>query len=172
MLLLSLLMAAGMATASLQAAAQKANEAELKAAFLLNFAMFVEWPPSDTSSFTICQYGRDHLGSGATALSRRSLRGRPIQVRTVTGKDVESCRLLFIPAPEAARIRDLTQSLRGTGVLTVSDAEGAAREGAAIGLAVEGQRIVFDVNMDEARHNHLNISAKLLNLAQTVVDAR
>jgi hypothetical protein len=169
--LLQWLVVAVLWPAAATAHAQSANEAELKAAYLLNFAMFVQWPPSDQPSFVVCQYGSDSLGTGATALTRRSMRGRPITVRKVTGKDLAECALLFIPASERARIRDLTQSLRGTHVLTVSDADGAAREGAAIGLSIEGQKIVFDVNVAEARRNKLVISAKLLSLAQAVMDA-
>jgi len=151
--------------------AQTANEAELKAAYLLNFANFVQWPAGDSPTFTVCQYGSDSLGSGAAALSRRSLRGRPINVRKVSGKALEGCDLLFIPASERARIRDLTHGLRGSRVLTVSDAPGAAKDGAAIGLAMDGQKIVFEVNVAEARRNNLVISAKLLSLAQSVMDA-
>lgn len=157
--------------AATQAHAQSASEAELKAAYLLNFAMFVEWPANDQATFTICQYGGDSLGAGATALSRRNLKGKPITTRKVNIKDLAGCGVLFIPASDRARIRDLAQAVRGTGVLTVSDAEGAAREGATIGLSVSGQKIVFDVNVTEARRNNLVISAKLLSLANSVVEA-
>lgn len=169
--LLQWLVVAAILPAAVQARAESANEAELKAAYLLNFAMFVEWPASTRTAFVICQYGSDSLGSGAAALTRRTLRGRPIVVRKVTGKDLADCAVLFIPAAERARIRDLTHSLRGSNVLTVSDADGAAREGAAIGLSVAGQKIVFEVNVAEARRNKLVISAKLLSLAQSVMDA-
>jgi hypothetical protein len=169
--ILQWLVVAAMLPAAVYARAESANEAELKAAYLLNFAMFVQWPASDRPTFLICQYGSDSLGSGATALTRRSLHGRPISVRKVTGKDLGDCAVLFIPASERARIRDLTQGLRGTHVLTVSDADGAAREGATIGLSVDGQKIVFDVNVAEARRNKLVISAKLLSLAQSITDA-
>jgi len=167
----ALLAACAIAALAGPAFAQTASESELKAAYLYNFALFVEWPAADAGTFTVCQYGSDSLGSGAVALAKRSLRGRPISVHKVTGKDIENCRLLFIPASERARIRDLAQSLRGTTVLTVSDAQGAAREGAAIGLSLEGQKIVFEVNVAEARRNNLVISAKLLSLAQSVMDA-
>jgi hypothetical protein len=170
-LIMRWLILAAMLPAAVHAHADSANEAELKAAYLLNFAMFVQWPASDRSSFVICQYGSDSLGSGATALTRRSLHGRPISVRKVTGKELADCAVLFIPAAERARIRDLTQSLRGNHVLTVSDADGAAHEGATIGLSVNGQKIAFEVNVGEAKRNNLVISAKLLSLAQTVMDA-
>lgn len=162
------------ATVSMSAAAnahaETAIEAELKAAYLLNFAQFIEWP-REQGSFTICQYGSDTLGAGATALSRRTIRGKGITVRSVTGKALSGCDVLYIGAAEKSHIREITQMLRGTNTLTVSDAEGAARAGAVIGLSVQGQKIVFDVNLAEARRNNLVISAKLLSLAKSVMDA-
>jgi hypothetical protein len=171
----SFLLAGCFATVIMSAAANAhaettANEAELKAAYLLNFAQFIGWP-LDLPSFTICQYGNDTLGAGAAALSRRTIRGKGITVRSVTGKALSGCDVLYIGAAEKSRIREITQMLRGTNTLTVSDAEGAAKEGAVIGLSVQGQKIVFDVNLAEARRNNLVISAKLLSLAKSVVDA-
>ena len=55
-------------------------------------------------------------------------------------------------------------------VLTISDAPGAVRDGATIGLSVANQKIVFDINIAAARTSNLVISAKLLDLAQSVVD--
>ena len=158
--------------AAAHARAQSASEEELKAAYLLNFSMFVEWPQNDQPTFIICQYGIDTLGAGATALSRRNLRGKPITLRKVNAKDTAGCGILYVAASEKARLRDLVQAVRGTGVLTVSDAEGAAREGATIGLSVSGQKIVFDVNVTEAKRNNLVISAKLLSLARSVVEGQ
>lgn len=163
--------AAVLASTAANANAQTANEAELKAAYLLNFALFIEWPARERGSFTICQYGNDTLGAGAAALSRRTIRGKAITVRSVTGRAPSGCDVLYIGAAEKSLIRDITHALRGTTTLTVSDAEGAAREGAAIGLSVQGQKIVFDVNLAEARRNNLVISAKLLSLAKSVMDA-
>ena len=172
---LPLLIAGLAATLSMSVAADAyaatAKEEELKAAYLLNFAMFVEWPERDQASFTICQYGSDTLGAGAAALSRRTIRGKAITVRSVTGKQFGGCDVLYIGAAEKSRIRDITQALRGTATLTVSDADDAAREGATIGLLLQGQKIAFDINVAEARRNKLMISAKLLSLAHSVMDA-
>jgi len=151
--------------------AETANEEELKAAYLLNFAMFIEWPAREETRFTICQYGTDTLGAGADALSRRTIRGKAVTVRSATDKQFSGCDVLYIGAAAKTRIREITQALRGSGTLTVSDAEGAAREGATIGLSVQGQKIVFEINVAEARRNNLVISAKLLSLAQAVMDA-
>jgi hypothetical protein len=153
------------------ARAQAATEAELKAAYLFNFALFVEWPDRGQPTFTICQYGADTLGAGAHALARRTLHGKAITVRKAADNEFTGCDLLYIASSEKSRIRALTASLRGMNILTVSDAPGAAKEGATIGLTVEDKRIVFEVNVAEARKSNLVISAKLLDLARSVVGA-
>jgi hypothetical protein len=159
-----------LALAAAESHAQTASEEELKAAYLLNFALFVQWPSGNRPTFTVCQYGSDSLGAGGEALARRNLRGKPIVTRRVNHRELADCAILYIPAADRPRIRDLAQAVRGMGVLTVSDAPGAAREGAVIGLSMAGQKIVFDVNVGEARRNNLVISAKLLSLAQSVVE--
>lgn len=170
-LLLAGFLAAVLTSTASDARAETANEAELKAAYLLNFALFIEWPAREQGNFTVCQYGNDTLGAGAAALSRRTIRGRAITVRSVAARAFNGCDLLYIGAADKRHIREITQALRGTGTLTVSDAPDAAKEGAAIGLSVQGQKIVFDVNLAEARRNSLVISAKLLTLAKSVLDA-
>lgn len=150
--------------------AQTATEAELKAAYLFNFALFVQWPDRGQPTFTICQYGADTLGPGAIALARRKLHGKAIAVRVVADNQFAGCDLLFIASSENQRIGTLTSNLRGMSVLTISDVPGAVRDGATIGLSVANQKIVFDINIAVARASNLVISAKLLNLAQSVVD--
>ena len=150
--------------------AESATEADIKAAYLFNFALFVEWPNRGQPTFTICQHGADTLGEGAKALARRTLHGKAITVRNVADNQFTGCDVLYISSSEKSRIRALTSSLRGMSILTVSDAPDAAKEGATIGLSVEGQRIVFEVNIAQARKSNLVISAKLLALARSVVD--
>jgi len=150
--------------------AQTATEAELKAAYLFNFALFVQWPDSRQPTFAICQHGADTLGAGAKALERRKLHGKPITVRNVADNEFTGCDLLFIASSENQRIRALTSNLHGMNILTVSDAPGAVKDGAMIGLSVANQKIVFDVNIAVARKSNLVISAKLLDLAHSVVE--
>src|SRR3972149_1046834 len=110
------------------ATAQPATEEELKAAYLYNLALFVQWPESHhRETFNICQYGADALGPGGLALTRRELHGRPVTVRVVDGMLVDDCDLLYIPALQKTDLQELTASLDGVNVLTVSDVPDAIR---------------------------------------------
>lgn len=151
------------------APAQTASEEELKAAYLYNLALFVQWPERDNRpTFEICQYGVDALGPGGLALAKRELHGRPVKVRVVEGMPVKDCDLLYIPAVQKTDLRKLTASLDGDCVLTVSDIPGAIQQGVAIGLLEERRKIVFEVNLAATGAAELTIGARLLNLAVKV----
>ena len=57
------------------------------------------------------------------------------------------------------------------GVLTVSDAEGFARDGGMVGFVREGMQLRFDINREAARRGQLRLSAELLKVARSVIDA-
>ena len=89
--------------------------------------------------------------------------------RVVSTDDLRRCHLLFVPAAEQHRLRDIVTSVTGAPVLIVSDADGALEEGAAIELSSQIERVQFEVNLEAARRNHLVISSKLLRVARRVV---
>ncbi len=149
--------------------AQTASEEELKAAYLYNIALFVEWPEHHRrTTFDICQYGADALGPGGLALAKRALHGRPVIVRVVSGAPVKDCDLLYIPSVQKTDLRELMASLDGDCVLTVSDIPDAIQQGVAIGLLKERKKIVFEVNLAATGAAELTIGARLLNLAVKV----
>jgi len=65
---------------------QAAREYEVKAAFLYNFAAFVEWPRAafaeDSSPIVVCIVGTDPFGTGLDrTLQGKTAQGRPIVIR-------------------------------------------------------------------------------------------
>jgi hypothetical protein len=57
-------------------------------------------------------------------------------------------------------------------MLSVSDVEGFGQRGGMVNLLTTGRKIRIEVNMDEARRNGFDISAKLLRLARIVTDGK
>ena len=53
-------------------------------------------------------------------------------------------------------------------VLTVADIDDAAYQGVMIGIAIEKQRITFEINASAARHASIALSSRLLSLARNV----
>jgi hypothetical protein len=154
------------------AASQTATIDEVKAAFLFNFAKFVEWPsaPDDKGPLQIGILGSDNVGDSLREIVRgKTVNGRPLAMRRVTDEDdLERLHLLFIAAAEQGRLADIMKRIDGSTVLTVSDIEKFCQQGGAIALLQEGNHLRFEINLDAADRSRLKVSSKLLTLARTV----
>ncbi len=152
--------------------APKFSEYEVKAAFLLNFLQFVEWPAAATTNdgtpLTICVLGDYPFGAALDeTIKGETIQGRPLTIRRVHQvAEVKSCALVFICRSEKPRLKDTIQALRGCGALTVSDVDQFCQCGGMIGLVNEGGRIRFEINQEAADQGNVKISSKLLRLAR------
>jgi hypothetical protein len=145
-------------------------EYRLKAAFLYNFALFTEWPADTGATLTLCVYGRDPFGEEIDALQGKPVGARRIVVRRVTTiEGLTVCQVVFIVSPSGDGIPRVLSTLRGTSVLTVADAPGAARQGVALNMNVVNSKITFEANLTAVRAANLRLSSKLLSLATEVL---
>ena len=154
-------------------AAQAPSEYQVKAAFLLNFTKFIEWPSeafeTADSPLSICILGDDPFGNALD----QSVEGETVGSRKITVQRLprapapKSCQVLFISKSEKG-VPDLLASL-GTGVLTVSDRDGFLREGGIISLVIENRHVRFDVSQRAATKALLTMSARMLNVARIVL---
>ncbi|MEK8051758.1 YfiR family protein [Ideonella sp. DXS22W] len=149
------------------------SDAQAKAAVLLNFARYIDWPErayaAKDGGFVFCLAGRDSLGGAASALEGRTLHNRPTQVRRVLGiEELRGCHVLYIAEAEERRQQPMLRALAGEPVLTVGDAAGFTEAGGAIGVTLEDGRIRFDINRAALDSAQLRASANLLRLARSV----
>ncbi len=149
------------------------SEAGVKAAYLLNFAKFVEWPASAFSSakapLVIGIFGRDAVGEELLRASGGvSANGHPIEVRRIAAAEARECHLVFIP--EAERGDAVVAAVQGSPVLVVGDGDGFARRGGALGFVKDGGSVKFEANPKAAARNGLNVSARLLRVARAVIE--
>jgi hypothetical protein len=163
--------------AFLLAQSKAPTEYELKAAFLFNFARFVEWPSTafvnPQSPFLICVLGPDPFGSALdNALLRHSIQGRPTAIlRAKRLSDIVGCQILFVPPSESHRLEEIILELRGQRVLVIGESDQFAASGGDIQFVLEGNRIRFLINTDAAGRSGLKFSSKLLALAKIVRDS-
>ena len=151
-------------------------EYQVKAAFLFNFAKFVEWP-SDTfvsvnSPIILCVFGYDPLGSALD----ETIRGKAINNRAVVARrinelpDLKSCQLVFVSSVEYKHLSEVLKSLKGTSALVVGESDGFADCGGGIQIFLEDKKLRFAVNVDAIQRARLAVSSKLLALAKIVHD--
>lgn len=148
-------------------------EAQVKAAFLLNFAKFVEWPDGTFTApgdpVTACVAGEDPFGEILdTLVQGESVGGRRLIVhRTRSSAELRDCNLVFVPRSER-RQRELLSSLEGEGILTVGDAGSFLADGGVIRFVLDQNRVRFEINLEAAESHGLTLSSKLLRLARAV----
>jgi hypothetical protein len=149
------------------------TEAQAKAAFVLNFARYVEWPASAfatrDAALVICLVGRDGLGSALSALEGRQVQGRPIKVRLgVAQDDAHACHVVFVSEPDERRALPILRALAGLPILSVSDLDRFIDIGGAIGIVIGDNRLQFEVNRVALEQANVKASASLLRLARNI----
>lgn len=153
------------------AAAQPPSEYQVKAAFLLNFTKFVDWPESVFASpevpLSICILGEDPFGAELDKIVEgEAVNSRRLSIQRVRRLPLPACQVLFVGREE----KDIPKILAAAhpGVLTVGEGERFLREGGMIALVIDNRRVRFDVNQPAAATAGLQISSKLLNVARNV----
>ena len=149
-----------------------AGEYQVKGAFLLNFAKFVEWPPetfkNPADPIVICVLGENPFGPGLEKAAQNTVvANRPVTVRQLAnGQQAGQCQIAFVPASERKLSKALLQAAQGASVLTVGESDGFMASGGVIGFKLDGEKIRIEINTAAADRAKLHISAKLLSLAQ------
>ena len=165
-----------MACSVMAAQAQSANsmaEYRVKAAYIYNFAKYVDWPGAETKEFHVCTAGRDDLGGALSALDRRFAQGREIQVRQNVAMDqLRDCQIIFVGEKDSKLLTSVVRQLMGAPVLIVSDNQQAVESGAHITLASAEDRVEFDVNLATLQRANLKASSQMLKLARTTKPAK
>lgn len=159
---------------SLQAGESRdeALEYRVKAAYLLNFTRYVEWPtpPSSGGHLSICVMGTDPFGRILDAtVAGKTVQGRPLEVRRVqSGPEARGCEVVFVSKEMWRRDPGTLKALESAGSLTVGESEQFARSGGIIGFVIRDETVRFVVN-DAARDRAgLRISSRMLSLAAAI----
>lgn len=150
------------------------TEFDVKAAYIYNFARFVEWPAQAgagmAAPFVVAVLGDDPFGSTLDAtLAGKAIGERPFVVRRVsTPEAAAGAQIVFVSASERPRLPHVLRVLERAGALTVSDLPGFAGRGGMIGFRNEGRKVRFDINPGSAERARLTLSSQLLKLARIV----
>lgn len=157
------------------------EEGLLMAAFIYNFALFTQWPETDTpdakgAPFALCIAGEDALVESISRLKGKIIKGRPLVIQSF--KDAQNatpvskkCQLLYVARSEKKNLFNLLKTVRGQSVMTLSELPQFADTGGVVELYRENGRIRFMINLTVARKVGLEISPNLLKLATSVIGA-
>jgi hypothetical protein len=156
--------------------AQLVSAPGIKAAYLFNFAQFVEWPADVVPAAAPLGVCIVNDAAVATALEQtikgRTVGGRAVTViRLATGATLPACHVIYLTGPDQKYLADVIGALNGRLVLTVSDASRFARTGGMVELYLEGGRMKIAVNVDALQRGKVRLSSRVLQLATIVRDA-
>ena len=159
--------------ASVCHAEDMAQEYQLKAAFLVNFAKFITWPeqavPAGQQEFILCVVGDDPFGPALAGIEKKTVGGHPIRlVQASSLKTIPACQMLFVSHSQADDLHLLTAALGHKAIVTISDLPGFIQAGGHIQLVTAGNRLSFMINYTAMKGQGLQANASLLNLATTV----
>lgn len=146
--------------------------AEAKAAILLNLPKYVNWPDSrfeaTNSPVVIAVFANDEVADEFAKLSRnRTVNGRPLLLkRAMSIEDCSAeCHVLFVGDVDKKQTASALARAATRQVLTVGEQAEFLERGGMINLAVRERKVRLQVNLAAARHEGLQISARLLAVA-------
>ena len=145
------------------------EEALLKAAYIYNFAKFTRWDTaSGGETLYLCTVGHDSLAKALQRLSGKWVGERRVTVQPFSPASSGTCHILYFGASQAASYRTQLRGITQQPILTVSELPGFASNGGMIELFEEQERVRFRINLKAVESAGLNISSRLLNLAEIV----
>jgi hypothetical protein len=151
--------------------ADVAPDVAVKAAFLYNFAKFVEWPALPAGApIVVCIVGNNGIAGALIETVRgQNISGHSLDVWVLQDSAKwRACHLLFIADAETRRSAGGLDEIKTLPVLTVSDGKGFSLSGGIIELYVESGRMRFAINLDAADRSGLRLSSRLLGLAKVI----
>ena len=156
-----------------QGSTPSATEDQVKAAYLLNFAKFAEWPrqslPDSSSPLVIGVSGgsEDFLNVLKAVVSEKIVGTHVLVVRPVnSAADARSCQIVFFRAAAGKHTQVQLTDLPQAGVLSVGEDDSFLRQGGMINLVRDHGSVRFEVNADALDRSAIHFSAKILALAK------
>jgi hypothetical protein len=154
------------------------NEYQVKAAFLYNFAKFVEWPQEafaqPDAPIVLGVLGEEPFGGALDQVIKgKAVNGHPLAIKRLKwGGKLRECHILFICASERKRLPAIFEQIKGAGILTVGETEAFTQQGGIINFTLVDNKVRFEINTDMAEQARLKISSRLLALAKGVITER
>ena len=161
-----------------ETSAQTAEESQVKAAYLYNFAKFVEWPAGmfrdPDAPAVICVVGDERTSDVLErAVAGKKVSGRPMEARRPrSAAEFRSCHILFIGFSDKERIARVLNGLQGSSVLTVGQSGQFIPLGGMINLALKDATIGLEIDPEASNAAGLKISSRLLVVARLVKSRR
>ena len=150
----------------------RAGEYEVKAAFIVNFVQFIEWPAGSFESaaapMVIATVGADPFhGALEESCADVVVGGRPLVVKHfATAAKVHGAHVLIVTGSSDNELVSVLQRIGSSGLLTIGETDQFISNGGVIRFYQENKHLRFEINQEAVERARLQISAKLRRLAK------
>ena len=173
--ILFLLIAAFLPHAAAKDASAPSKANLIKAAYLLNFARFTQWPedafPDSDAPVVIGVVGKTPLSMALPSIADKEVQKRPLRIQTIQSpEELKSCHILFVGEELQlyGGLDGLFDELALRPILTVSSRPGFSLDGGMLHFVLVQNKIRFEVNLKNIQKANLSMSSRLLKIASAV----
>lgn len=157
-------------TFSLLSCSSQAGEAQLKAAYLLNFARFVYWPETAFENskdiIYLCLYKTCPIEKSLRGLSNRTIQNKKISIEVVnTIDELEKCHVVYFSKENEQDNILIMPRLKDRMLLTVSDSPGFFETDGLIEFVEQQGKIKFKINVTKSKNRGITYRSQLLEVA-------
>lgn len=154
--------------------AQSYTEQEIKSAFICNFVKFTQWPAykfsKDTSSVVIAVAGYEAFGEALPKMVKSAQWGSR-KMRLIKVSKPEECKeahVLYLGVLKDNNIKPWIEACQKNHILSISEVPDFCRQGGVINFSRIKVKYGFQMNPKNAQKSKLQLSPKLLTLAEIV----
>lgn len=144
-------------------------EYQLKSAFIYKFATFIDWPANIGKTLMLCTAVPNDVMPYFNSLAGKRVGEMTLAVRQLRPDDsAAGCRILFVSGVENGNFDNWLSEIGEAKVLTIAESNGWLKKGVVMRLVLQDNRVTFDVNLEAARGENIEIDSRLLRLARKV----
>lgn len=150
-----------------------ALEHQVKSDYLYNFPKFVRWPEAALDRahevLTICVIGHAEMRVSLYKLENRQANGHNLKISfRDLEKGLAGCQIVYMDADSQSKVSFALTWCRQNHVLTVGDQPNFIELGGVIAFTLVDDRVQLVISRSATLASGLQISAKLMELAQVV----
>ncbi len=155
---------------------QKYSEFDVKAAYVYNFAKFIDWPQNyftEKDIIIIGVYKNQPFGEALERiLADQKIKDKYWEIKFMnTLDDVTPCDIIFINTSSTQETILLLKKIDKNSTLTIgNNVPNFCQYGGIINFTTKNEAKRFEINNNSAIKHNLKISSKLLTLARIITD--
>ncbi|HLP46368.1 MAG TPA: YfiR family protein [Candidatus Kapabacteria bacterium] len=156
----------------------KAEEYNVKIAFIKKFFDFIKWPSDNSASgqFIFGIIGNTPFNDQMEKLSKKiSIPNKTVLIKPIADLDlaqVKECHVLIIGNIDAEQLKEILAIIGNQPILSISDTEGFAEIGVLINFFKAENNVKFEINYSAVKKSGLTFSSKLYKLARLIDHSR